>query len=172
MNKLAPMSSPEEHAFAYSLGLVVWSMGQLEYLAIEWARRLGGDGAKDCAIKQTGFGGRHKVVTDLLGNRPIPIEHRIRYRRLWRKAKGFSRFRNVVAHNPIITMKQDSSVGFGVADARSLLGSGRRGVRVWFAPKLYQVALKMRELVLALDACLPDLDPKPIASYESGEIHK
>jgi hypothetical protein len=163
MNKLSVVPPSEEAAFAYSLGFVIWSMGQVEYLAIEWARILGGDAAKDKAITQTGFGGRLKVVIGLLESRALAPHQLSRYRRLWRKAKGFSKFRNVVAHNPVITMKLDRSAGFGVADARSLIGSGRRGVRVWFAPKLYQVALKMRELVLQLDACLLELDalPKP-----------
>lgn len=157
MNKLTEMPPAKELEFAYSLGLVIWSMGQIEYLAIEWARRIGGEASKDDAIRKSGFGGRQKVVLDCIESQPYSAEKKKYYRILWVRAKGFSRFRNVIAHNPVGTMRSNPAAGFGILDARDMLGAQKRNIRVWFAPKLYQVAEKMKCLVSLLDNCLTEL---------------
>jgi hypothetical protein len=140
-----------EEAWSRALGYFIWSMGQIEWQSYEWGLRIGGESLKDKLIDQVGFGSRHKIIVKAIAATNWPLARKKEAAKLWTKALGFSRFRNVVAHNPVI-MNRNYAGLFGIVNARSLKGAHGRFHRIYFAPIVYSTAKKMQSLASALDS--------------------
>ncbi len=153
MNKSVQVPPEAEIQWSRVLGYFIWSMGQLEWQCYEWGLRLGGDTLKDKLIDKIGFGGRHELLMKAIQSSPWPAEKKAVSALKWRKALGFSRFRNIVAHNPVI-MNQNYPGFFGIVNARALKGSHDRYHRIYFAPIVYSTAQKMKELNRSLSLTL------------------
>lgn len=134
-----------EVVWASALGYFVWSMGQIEWQSYEWGRWIGGDTLKDRLIDQPGFKRRYEILTSAVEAESWPLDQKRRARLLWRKALGFSRFRNLIAHSPVIANRNFPD-NFGIVDAKTMKGSESRYHPIYFAPIVYQTALKMQSL--------------------------
>jgi hypothetical protein len=144
------VSPEDELAWSRALGYFIWSMGQIEWQSYDWGLRMGGHQLKDRLIDQIGFGSRYNILLKAISSSQWPDDKKNESRTLWKKALGFSRFRNVVAHNPAVT-NQNYPGFFGIVNARSLKGSQGRFHRVYFAPIVYSTAQKMQLLSTRLE---------------------
>lgn len=132
------------------LGYFIWSMGQIEWQCYEWGRQIGGDTLKDSLIEYKKFGRRQAVLLAEVMQQQWPEERKKRATVLWTKAKGFARFRNIVAHSPIIGDRRDLTFGYGIVDVRGLKGAQPRACRFYRAPLVYSTAVKMQALASEL----------------------
>ena len=121
----------------------------MEWQAYDWALRLGGHPLKDKLIEKRGFGGRLAVLKPVIRAQPWPHEKTKQAERLWRQAEGFANFRNVIAHNPVISNRRHPGE-FGLVDARDLKGEGRRERRAWKPELIYHVAERMQAHAIKL----------------------
>jgi hypothetical protein len=144
-----PVPQREEEAWSRALGYFIWSMGTLEWQTYEWGFKFGGHALKDELIGTSKFASRQKKIVDLIDRQNWPSEKKRRAKLLWKKAKGFARFRNVLAHNPVI-MNRNYPGLFGVVDVRALKGGHNRYHRIYFAQIVYQTAQKLQIVALAL----------------------
>lgn len=140
-----------ELKWSFAIGYFIWSMGQIEWQTYEWGRRIGGDVLKDSLIDCGQFGRRQETLVKLIAQQDWPELRKKRARILWIKAKGFARFRNLVAHSPIIINQRNPELGFGIADVRGMKGSQRRNHRFYYDALVYSTAVKMQALASELN---------------------
>lgn len=153
----------EEAKWAFSLGYFIWSMAQLEWQTYEWGNRIGGAELKDKLIDQTGFSARHAILMREIAKLSWPENQKTKATTLWGRAKCFSRFRNLVAHNPVIMSRQQPGT-FMLVDAKSMKGEQIRGFRAYFPKMIYTTAEKMRDLageLMILKDSLPPMKSEP-----------
>jgi hypothetical protein len=118
MPKLNLNQFDETEDWEKSIGQVIWCMGQLEFLIYEWCFHLGGVSLRDSAIEKRGFRARHTILVRAISESSWPDHRKQDAIKLWRRAKGFSCFRNIVAHSPVITNRRTGQVG--IVNARRL----------------------------------------------------
>lgn len=145
----------QEEAWSRSLGYLIWSMGTLEWQTYEWGFRLGGIALRDKLIDTPKFAQRQSAIITLIEKQNWPESKAHRARILWTRAKGFARFRNRIAHNPVIMNRNQPGLFF-VVDARRLKGGEKRWHRVYNAHFVYQTAQKLQSLAFALAAIIEE----------------
>jgi hypothetical protein len=146
---LNQMDETEEEVWKKSIGQVIWCMGQLEFLSYEWCLCLGGVLLRDSAIQKPGFSARHSILANAISESSWPDDKKKDALILWRRAKAFSCFRNIVAHSPVITNRQTGQAG--IVDSRKLRGIGKRPVCALTHQKLQEVSENIQKLAQVLD---------------------
>lgn len=138
-----------ERKWAYSLGYLIWSMGQVEWQCYAWGQNIGGTKLRDKLTNFRKFGRRVDHLKEVIISedwKPARIGEALD---MWDTAKRFSDIRNIVAHNPVISY-ENNPTEFFVCDAKDLVGDGPRAHIAYGHADVYSAAKDIQDLARSL----------------------
>lgn len=101
--------TPQNYEMAVLLGKFLINFSAIECIAYDWLINLeSSSDLKEKYFKEP-FAARVDIILRLIKSKNITFSLRKRIQRQWRATKDMAKFRNVIAHNPIVMVWENSN---------------------------------------------------------------
>ena len=143
---------PEDMSvWAECVGGLILNFGTAEFQTLRWIEVLAGAEAA-IAKRRSLFGARISAAKELIDASMIPSENKLLAHDLWDELRELSKFRNQIAHNPLVLGRDAVSGDFvwSVIDLQKVVPVGENQLDRLDYFDIQRVALRVRDISSAL----------------------
>jgi hypothetical protein len=141
--------------WAQCVGGLILNFGTAEFQTLRWIEVLAGAEAA-LAKRRSLFGERISAAKELIDASMIPSENKLLAHDLWDELKELSKFRNQIAHNPLVRGRDAVSGDFvwSVIDLKKVVPIGGNKLDRLDYLDIQRVALRVGDISFALRAII------------------
>lgn len=150
------LRKPQDMAlWAECVGGLILNFGTAEFQTLRWIEILAGADAA-IAARRSLFGDRITKAKELIDSSMMPPEKKLLAHALWDEIKELSKFRNQIAHNPLVLGRDAASgdLAWSVIDLKKVVPVGANQLERLDYLDIQRVALRVRDISINLRAII------------------